>query len=133
MKQIFYLKESNIGFTLIELLIVISIIGILSAVLIPNLLNARKRAYDTNVQGYLREVAIQAEAYYMDNDIYPIDIAALAVPKYGIDPNPDNITHSVATAGDAETYMFCATHSASVTTYGVSPENGIQADSGSCP
>jgi type IV pilus assembly protein PilA len=45
------------GFTLIELLIVIAIIAILAAVLIPNVLNARKRAIETSAQAYARQVA----------------------------------------------------------------------------
>lgn len=45
------------GFTLIELLIVIAIIAILAAVLIPNILNARKRANDSAAQSYARQVA----------------------------------------------------------------------------
>ena len=50
------------GFTLIELLIVVAIIAILAAVLIPNLLNARKNANTVAAQSYVRNVATAVEA-----------------------------------------------------------------------
>jgi type IV pilus assembly protein PilA len=65
------------GFTLIELLIVIVIIGILAAIAIPTFLNQRNRAFRSAVQSDLRNIAAEAETWYVDKTTYagfPADV-----------------------------------------------------------
>lgn len=65
------MKTNRKGFTLIELLIVVSIIGILSVALIPNLSGAPARARDAARKALLSEVATALETFNVDNGAYP--------------------------------------------------------------
>jgi type IV pilus assembly protein PilA len=60
-------QRGSEGFTLVELMIVIVIVGILSAIALPNFLNQTKKAAATEAKQQVSSVFKQTHAYVLEN------------------------------------------------------------------
>ena len=84
--------KANAGFTLIEILVVVVIIGILGAIIVPNLLGRPDQARITAAQSDLRSLSNALDIYRLDNFQYPSTdqaLEALVIKPSGF-PEPKN-------------------------------------------
>ena len=93
-------SESKNGFTLIELLIVVIIIGILSAVAIPNIIKQAAKAREAEAKTNLGSIARAQQTYHYENATFSPSISNLTnnasiQSKYFTFPAPTVVGNSI--------------------------------------
>ena len=65
------------GFSLLELLVVVAIIGLLTAIAIPQFSSYRAHAVESQMKSDLKNAALAMDSYFAENKVYPTSVAAI--------------------------------------------------------
>jgi prepilin-type N-terminal cleavage/methylation domain-containing protein len=106
------------GFTLIELMIVMTIIGVLAAIAIPQFSSYRVRAFDADAISALRTASLAQEAYYTDYQTYASEGSSSVIEALS-----DDVVLVIAVIG--ETYLMSASHKNSPNQYIMEGPGGL--------
>jgi len=128
MKENFIKNKHTQGFTLVELMIVIAIIGILSAIAVPNFLSYQKKGYDSAAQAEAMSFLSLSLTYYGDKGTGSEGQVTLDNSHYpkGFAHNDDiSISGSISqdSLGDLHGSMYFY-HTKSATTFTLDAPNG---------
>jgi prepilin-type N-terminal cleavage/methylation domain-containing protein len=80
------------GFTIVELLVVVSIVGILAGLAIPNMRTVLMRARATEVAADFDVVRVAAAQYNAESSLWPPETTLGVVPPELVDYLPDGFT-----------------------------------------
>lgn len=92
-----YRKKTQRGFTLIELLIVMTIVGILASIVVPNYQRNLIKAREAVLMEDLYQMRRAIDAYFADHISYPESLDDLVANKYIRDIPKDPFTQSSET------------------------------------
>jgi type IV pilus assembly protein PilE len=120
-------KKSQAGFTLIELLIVVTIIGILTAIAYPAYTSHLRKSRRAEVQAFMMDMAHREIQYFTDKRAYALDAGGTsAYTTLGL-TFPSDLTayYTVTTAARTTTPSFTITATAIGTVQVLDKANGI--------
>lgn len=85
------MRKFQTGFTLVELMVVVAIIGLLSAVAVPNFKKYQAKAKVAEAKLQLSALYTAEQAFFSDFNMYH-----LCLPYMGYDPNPEALNRYYA-------------------------------------
>lgn len=120
------------GFTLIEIMVVVVILGVLSALIVPNIIGRPDEARVTAARAEVQQIGNALELYRLDNGFYPSTdqgLEALVVKPGGFpepkDWNVDGYLKKLPEDPWGEPYMFFSEErSMDVYSFGADREEG---------